>query len=74
MTSNLPSCIKSFILPIAYNAAMIPDTVAYLGSLQVDLASLLTKWIDYTPKFSSEAATISYQGLLAIFKATVSDL
>ena len=33
INSNLPSCIKSFILPIAYNAALVPDTVGYLGSL-----------------------------------------
>jgi hypothetical protein len=33
INSNLPSCIKSFILPIAYNAALVPDTVSYLGSL-----------------------------------------
>ena len=49
LNSGLPSCIKSFVLPIAYHIALVPNTIEFLKNLQVDLATFLTKWINATP-------------------------
>ena len=71
----MPSCIKSFILPIAFQAHLDPtECSALLNNLKVDRVAFLNKWIEYTPKFPSEAAHICYLGLLSVLLATASDL
>lgn len=34
----------------------------------------MAKWLEYIPKFTEEAARISYMGLLAILKCTRTDI
>ncbi len=68
----LPSCVKSFILPIAY--VFMKEVEAHkLLSIFEQPQDLIRKWVEFTPKFSDDASKISYLGLLGLLKATTRD-
>lgn len=73
VSSQLPSCVKSFVLPIAYqfHVESQPDR---LFSIFPNPSDLILQWIVNTPKFSDDASKLSYLGLIGVLKATVLDL
>ena len=73
IVSQMPSCVKSFILPIAYHFTVEPNPHKLLTIFD-DVPELLWKWITYTPKFSDDASKLSYLGLLGVLRATRLDI
>jgi hypothetical protein len=73
ISSQLPSCVKSFIMPIAYQFSVVPQPDKLLAIFDSP-TELLWKWILMTPKFSDDASKVSYLGLLGVLRACKSDL
>ena len=70
--SQLPSCVRSFCLPIAY-AMSVEKSLDLLKALG-DLPTLLWTWIEYTPKFTDDASKLSYMGLASVLKLTQNNI
>ena len=70
ISSQMPSCVRSFALPVAYAISQERNAVELLQVLGADLPTLMWKWIEFTPKFTSEAGQVSYMGLAAVLRAT----
>lgn len=77
ITSVMPSCVKSFILPIAFcfhklskKITTVLEILSVMGNQGVSIPDLLHKWIEYTPKFTDDSTRVSYLGLLTILTAT----
>lgn len=68
----LTSCVKSFLLPIAYMFMKEVETQKLLSIFEKP-HELIRKWIEFTPKFTDDASKISYLGLLSLLKATARD-
>ena len=71
--SKLPSVIKSFLLPIAYQFSKEPQPDKLMAIFDSP-TDLLWKWMSYTHKFSDDSAKLSYLGLLGVLRATRLDL
>ena len=60
--TEMPSCLKSFVIPIAWTIKALTSqdqqlalqTLSKIGGQ--DLGRFMAKWIDYTPKLTSEAS------------------
>jgi len=72
ITSQLPSCVKSFILPIAYMFIKESEPQKLLSIFEQP-HELVWKWIEFAPKFTDDASKISYFGLLGLLKGTTRD-
>jgi len=80
----MPSCIKSFILPIAYllynqftgsmTEVSTGQLMAHLGERGVQVADFLGKWIDFVPKFTEDSVRLSYLALCQVLRLTVEDV
>ena len=72
LTSEMPSCVKSFVLPFAFLLTVISDNDALLVLLQnlfsgesqhSNVGAFLAKWIEYTTKIpNGRAKEIFYLG------------
>ena len=70
VASQLPSCVRSFCLPIAYAIYTERQQPLELIKAIGNTENLLWHWIEYTPKFSDEASIMSYMGLAAVLRMT----
>ena len=70
VSSQLPSCVRSFCLPIAYAIFTERQQTLELIKALGDTANLLWHCMEYTPKFSDEASILSYMGLAAVLRMT----
>ena len=80
LTSEMPSCIKSFVLPIAYSLTIIQDQgalLALLASLSQDkakLAQFFSKWIEYSDKMQNGVIKdLCYLGQASLLRLTQAD-
>ena len=55
----MPSCVKSFVLPVAFALTTVKDTGDLLqligglfGADKDSLCAFLAKWLEYTPKLT----------------------
>lgn len=84
----MPSCMKSFILPVAYTLAREAFTPSD-GSIEnlkqilqaigqslggVSIPELFAHWIEYSTQFPEQASRLSTLGLLAVLKLTCADM
>lgn len=81
ITSEMPSCVKSFVLPIAHVMRTLkntPDTLLQMlnslfDSNNEELGKFLAKWIEYSPKMTGQAKDICYEGLASLLHLTQSN-
>lgn len=77
LTSEMPSCVKSFVLPIAYCMTVIADQgtlIGLLSSLNQEtpkIAQFFAKWIEYSGKMQNgRVKDLCYMGLASLLKLT----
>lgn len=77
ITSEMPSCVKSFVLPIAHILMTVGHADMLLQMLHglfdgnsEELGKFLAKWIEYTPKMTGYAKDICYEGLASLLRLT----
>ena len=79
LASEMPSCIKSFMLPIAFVLASINDNGTVLQVLSSlftgdgakdKMCAFLAKWIEYGPKMTGLAKDYCYAALTQILRLT----
>ena len=76
----MPSCIKSFVLPIAYCLTVISDQGALLAMLaslnqeKTKFAQFFAKWIEYSGKMQNgRVKDLCYMGQASLLKLTQAD-
>ena len=75
--SEMPSCVRSFVLPIAYTLALIGDQTLLLHLLNslfngqtASLCAFFAKWIEYTGKMTGRARDVCYLGQASLLRLT----
>ena len=77
ITSEMPSCVKSFVLPVAHVLRTVQQADSLLHMLNglFDgnndlLGKFIAKWIEYAPKITGVAKDVSFEGLASLLRLT----